>query len=98
MGGPGSGQRSDPTNPLHQSPHGPWQSPPGPVTFTGASGVAWIDSLRPSRAGVRIVLIAKFQDRENLKPLWDAIGLPVEFEMRPWAPYVEAKEEANGDS
>lgn len=101
MGGPGSGRRANPDDPTYiPNPRirTPAQNGPLPHVrpFNGAKFVAWISSVTPNRAGVRINMMVKFQDREDVKDLWDAIGVPVEVEMREWEMYRQAKDVMEG--
>lgn len=91
MGGPGSGRRADPLSTPTQGDIITHIRP-----FNGAKFIAWVSSVTPNRSGVRINMMVKFQDREDVKGLWDAIGIPVEVEMREWDLYREAKDAMEG--
>ena len=98
MGGPGSGRRVIPKGEPAQNAI---DHNTAPVTmsiehvrpFAGAEFVAWVSSVTPNRAGVRINMSVPYDQRESVKTLWDAIGLPVMIHMTEWEEYRKAKDE-----
>lgn len=68
-----------------------------PGTFDGTEFIGWVNGVTPTKTGIRLMVNVRWDDRDQVKSLWDAMGMPVVVKMSPWDEFEEARQDLIDD-